>query len=161
MQHNHGFTLIEMMVTIAIIAILAVMGASFTANWVRQAEINKTTASLRSAINTARSTALRNQFLRDSDAAARICVDVATANQHRITIREATSTGAASCSSTTTYSFTLPDSATIAQSGTAINCIAFDRFGAVIASGSGSTACTTSTSLTITSGGLSETFTYN
>lgn len=156
MQHNHGFTLIEMMVTVAIIAILAVMGASFTANWVRQAEINKTTASLRSAINTARSTALRNQFLRDTDAAAQVCV----AN-HQVTIREATSAGAASCSSTTTYTFTLPDSATIAQSGTAINCIAFDRFGAVIASGSGSTACTTSTSLTITSGGLSETFTYN
>ncbi|GAA4999737.1 hypothetical protein GCM10023206_00890 [Acinetobacter puyangensis] len=60
MRVQAAFTLIEMMVVIAIIAILAVMGASLGSGWIYQAELNKANASLQSAINLARATAIRN-----------------------------------------------------------------------------------------------------
>ena len=44
MNRASGFSLIEMMVVVAILGILAVAGTALTVNWVKQAEITKTVA---------------------------------------------------------------------------------------------------------------------
>lgn len=61
MNRASGFSLIEMMVVVAILGILAVAGTALTVNWVKQAEITKTVASLANAISLAKSTSIRNE----------------------------------------------------------------------------------------------------
>ncbi|KAA8733780.1 prepilin-type N-terminal cleavage/methylation domain-containing protein [Acinetobacter qingfengensis] len=57
---QNGYSLIEIMVVIVIVAILAVLGTSLSRGWIDQAELNKANAALQSAVNLARAAALRN-----------------------------------------------------------------------------------------------------
>ena len=155
MNRASGFSLIEMMVVIAIVAILAVAGVALTSSWVKQAEITKTVTSLASAINLAKSTSIRNENgFTDNSTAAQICL-----NQNILSVyKPASSTTAASCSSTAIYSFQIPSNVQIKDvSNTTLNCIAFGHLG----DQKNTSPCTTDQVLTITNGGLSETYTFN
>ena len=76
MNRASGFSLIEMMVVVAILGILAVAGTALTVNWVKQAEITKTVASLANAISLAKSTSIRNERgFTDNSTASQICLN--------------------------------------------------------------------------------------
>ena len=61
MQKNKGFTLIELMVTIAVIAIIAGMAAPFMNNMLLNQNLNKSTNTLISVMNEARAQAVLNR----------------------------------------------------------------------------------------------------
>lgn len=55
-----GVSLIELMVTITILGILVMLGTSLTSLWSKQAELDKASMSLKSAMGLAKATAIRN-----------------------------------------------------------------------------------------------------
>ena len=57
MSGNRGFTLIELMVTIAVIAVLAMIAAPSMSNLIAKQRLNSTTRDLTNALNVARSQA--------------------------------------------------------------------------------------------------------
>ncbi|MHA3050646.1 pilus assembly FimT family protein [Acinetobacter sp. ANC 4639] len=154
MRRVLGFSLIEMMVTLAIVAILAVAGTAFTRNWVRQAEITKTVSSLANAVNLAKSISIKNERgFTDNSSAAQICL-----NNNMLSVYKPTSTAVASCSSTSIYTFELPSNVQIKDtSNAAVTCIAFGHLGNQIST----STCTNDKVITITNGDLNETYTFN
>ena len=58
MGKNRGFTLIELMVTIAVIAIIAMMAAPSFGNLLLKQNLNRSTQDLVATLNAARSTAV-------------------------------------------------------------------------------------------------------
>lgn len=59
---SRGFTLIELMVVVAIIGMSAAAAMPFTAEWQSQADIDHFASKLTAAVSQARSNALRNPF---------------------------------------------------------------------------------------------------
>ncbi|OEY93087.1 pilus assembly FimT family protein [Acinetobacter qingfengensis] len=158
MYQQRGFSLIELMITIAIMGILVVAGIALTAQWAKQAELDKAIWSLQSAISSARAVALRNEFAKDGGiVTSQLCFD---STNHRITIHEASTGTAANCSNTANYSYPLADSVDIKQSDgeTAFSCFAFDNRAQLIV---GTASCSTSLHLTVINGGLNENKTFD
>lgn len=161
-----GISLIELMITIAILAILVVMGTALTTQWSKQAELDKAVWSLQSAIDRARAEALRNEFAIDQwqgTVTSQLCWDSTT---QQLTIHQATSSGAASCLTPIVFSYQLANTVTIKQlDDSAFTCLAFDDRAQPIDGAaqniSGSTNCSTSLGLKMSNGGLNETPTFN
>jgi prepilin-type N-terminal cleavage/methylation domain-containing protein len=155
MNRASGFSLIEMMVVVAILGILAVAGTALTVNWVKQAEITKTVASLANAISLAKSISIRNERgFTDNSAASQICLN----SNNILSVYKPTSTASASCTSTSIYSYQIPANVQIKDvSSTPLNCIAFGHLG----DQQNILPCTTDKVLNITNGSLSETYTFN
>lgn len=113
---ERGVGLIELMVTITILAILVVTGTSLTALWSKQAELDKATMSLKSAMGLAKSTAIRNEFARSLDSAAsQICFDQ---NKKELSVHKATATESASCTTSVVFSYPLSQTIEIKNANT-------------------------------------------
>lgn len=155
---EHGVTLIEVMITVAILAILVLTGTSLTGLWSKQAELDKATISLKSAMSLSRSTAIRNQFAKNiDDTASQICFDN---NNKKIAVHKATATGSASCSSPIVFSYPLSSTIEIKNiNATNFNCFAFNNFGQVM--NVNTENCKNNLSLTINNGSLNETLNLN
>jgi len=151
-----GFSLIELMITVALIAILALIGTSLTGLWSKQAELDKATMSLQSAISLARSTALRNEYPLDTDyMASQLCFNKL---QPELSVHKATETDSASCSTPIVFTYKLSETIKIKSDSSDFLCFPFDNFGQ-ISKNSGD--CQTNLSLTISNGGLDETITFD
>ena len=57
-----GFTLIELMITITILAILLVMGSSLTQTWIDRSQVNNTITIVKNTMLQAKVAALRNPY---------------------------------------------------------------------------------------------------
>lgn len=133
---SHGFSLIEMMVTMAVMAIMCVAAVPFSFTWADNANLSQAQASLQHGFSVTKALALENptgQVL--SNAAAILCF-----NSGQLTVY----TGAA-CSGTSVWQATLPSGVTVLFGSPTPNatpaCIALTNTGAPT-SGSGAT-CTT------------------
>ena len=155
---EHGVTLIEVMITVAILAILVLTGTSLTGLWSKQSELDKATISLKSAMSLSRSTAIRNQFAKNiDDTASQICFDN---KNKKIVVHKATATGSASCSSPIVFSYPLSSTIEIKNiDDTNFNCFAFNNFGQVM--NVNTENCKNNLSLTINNGSLNETLNLN
>ncbi|MDM1345335.1 prepilin-type N-terminal cleavage/methylation domain-containing protein [Acinetobacter pseudolwoffii] len=151
---ERGVSLMELMITITILAILVVTGTSLTALWSKQAELDKATMSLKSAMSLARSTAIRNEFSQNSDdAASQICFDQ---NKNELSVHKATATESASCTTTVVFSYPLSSTIEIKNANnTDFKCFSFNSFGQITTEITGN--CKTNLSLTISNGSLNET----
>ncbi len=152
-----GFSLMELMITISLLAILVVTGTAFTTLWSKQVELDKAIMSFQSAISLAKSTALRNEFATNSELpSSLLCFDLSTSE---LTVRKASSNSSASCKSTIVFSAFLKNSIVIKRnSDTALfECFAVNSYGQVITEGS----CKTDLSITIHNGILNDNLFFN
>lgn len=150
-SQERGFSLIELMVTIAILGILATTGIALTSKWSQQTELDKAVMSLNSGMALAKSTALRNEGARvTTEAASALCFD---SNTKVLSVRTATSSAAASCSTTTVFQYQLGSAITINAAGTDLACYYLNSQGLVQSTSS----CTTTFSFIVANGTLSET----
>lgn len=153
-----GFSLIELMITVALIAILALIGTSLTGLWSKQAELDKATMSLQSAISLARSTALRNEYPLDTGyMTSQLCFNKL---QPELSVHKATETDSASCLTPVVFTYKLSETIKIKSDSDSSDflCIPFDNFGQI---SKNSGVCQTKLSLTISNGVLDETITFD
>ena len=156
--NERGLSLIELMVTITILAILVVTGTSLTGLWSKQAELDKATMSLKSAMDLAKSTAIRNEFAKSMDyAASQICFDQ---NERKLSVHKATVMESASCTTTIVFSYPLSQTIEIKDANSSnFKCFSFNHFGQVSTEITGN--CKMNLSLTISNGSLNETNNLN
>ena len=152
---EHGFSLIELMVTIAILGILATTGIALTGKWSQQTELDKAVMALNSGMALARSTALRNEGARaTTEAASALCFDN---NTKVLSVRTATSSTEADCTTTSVFQYQLGSAMTIQAAGTNFACYYLNSQGMVQSTGS----CASTLSLTVANGTLNETVDLN
>ncbi|WP_151981876.1 pilus assembly FimT family protein [Acinetobacter guerrae] len=154
-----GISLIELMITITLLAILVVTGTAFTAQWAKQAELDKAVMSLRSAMSLAKSIALRNEFATTvSLPASQLCFDSLT---KELTVRKASLDTSASCTSSIVSSVFLSNSIEINQSSdnTSFKCFALNNYGQIITEITGN--CKANLNITVHNGVLNENLVFN
>ena len=74
-----GFTLIELMITIALFSILLMLGSSLTRTWVDRSQVNSALTTFKTAVTQAKASALRNtnnQLI--SNSSVSVCLDSTT-----------------------------------------------------------------------------------
>lgn len=158
---EQGVSLIELMVTITILSILVLAGTSLTGLWSKQAELDKATMSLKSAMSLGRSTAIRNQSgQKMDDIVSQICFGNNKLSVHKAPKPTEPATGPASCSSPIVFSYPLSSTIEIKDTnGTRFKCFAFNNFGQVINVDTAN--CKSNLSLIIGNGSLNEKLTLN
>lgn len=157
-----GFSLIELVIGIAIMGLLAAMGVPMTRNWVLSHEVQDSKSITRLGLEHARATALRNSAgLQDAEeAAAIVCLSQSTLSLYQASgISSPATCGSGSVLWTAQVSADL----TIGNSSDALKCFAYTSRGLPVdpSEAGGSETCTTSGSVTIAKGGLSDTLTIN
>lgn len=139
-HYARGFTLIELMVVLAILAILLAAGMPFTRNWVKSNQQIQTRNIVQNALAQVRALALRNPDLAPPDSAAtELQLKVNSDGTQTLGVFRAGATTAA-------WSATLPATAIVqlyaGNALTPLTCIAFDNRGQHLADATG---CATST----------------
>ena len=147
-----GVSLIELMVTITILGILVMLGTPLTSLWSKQAELDKASMSLKSAMGLAKATAISSTLV-----ASQICFDK---DSKHLSVHKASASGSASCSSPIVFDYPLNSAIDINNANTtSFKCFAFNSFGQVITEITNN--CKTNLSLTVSNGSLNETYTLN
>ncbi|MCD5996713.1 type II secretion system protein [Pseudomonas sp. CDFA 602] len=139
MNRSKGFTLVELMITLAVFSFLLTMGVQLTSAWMDSAKQRDAAGLLKQGISRAKATALRNPGAApEGSSAAVLCL-----SGQALKLFGATQSGAINCASTTGVLWTaqLPASATLQANGSDLSCIAFNSRGLPSAGGS---ACATS-----------------
>lgn len=137
-MRTSGFTLIELMVTIAIFGILLFIGVPLTKAWTDSANQRNAAGLLKHGISRAKATALRNPGAAlDNAPAAVLCRSGQTLNLFSIANAQSIN-----CASTSNILWTaqLPASTSAQAAGAEITCVAFNSRGLAVVGGS---ACTT------------------
>ncbi|MBD8495544.1 prepilin-type N-terminal cleavage/methylation domain-containing protein [Pseudomonas syringae] len=140
MKRNRGFTLIELMITLAVFSLMVTMGAQLTRSWVDSARQRDVAGLLKQGISRAKATALRNPGgALNSWPAAALCRSGQVLKLYSVTDQ-----ASINCASTSNilWQASLPGAATIQAGGTDISCVAFNSRGLPV---NGSASCTTST----------------
>tara|TARA_Y100001001_G_scaffold164725_1_gene198339 strand:+ start:4791 stop:5273 length:483 start_codon:yes stop_codon:yes gene_type:complete len=144
-----GFTLVELMIILTIMAIVAVVSVPLTSGWVDSAERLEAQGALTEAFGHARGAAIRNAMgAAGQDAVARVCL----ANG-ALRVLRGTSTAAADCATgagVTVWQKNIDADVQITQDGTAYQCSCFDNRGLLTAAACGS--CGTSFTFTLATG---------
>jgi prepilin-type N-terminal cleavage/methylation domain-containing protein len=153
-----GLSLIELMITITILAILVISGVAFTGQWSRQTELDKASMAFKSAISLAKATAIQNEFAKPiSYPASILCFDQNTTS---LVVHKATATEAASCNSTVVFTYPISQTIEIKNIDSSdFKCYAFNHFGQFSTEITGN--CKTNLMLTVNNGSLNESLKFN
>jgi prepilin-type N-terminal cleavage/methylation domain-containing protein len=147
-----GFSIIELMVTIAIMMLLAMAVAPFSIAWGNQAAVRQTQSLLNQAMSQMKSTALRNPTAASATAAA-----VLVSIPGKLCVRE----GLPSALDCSTVNWSAVPPAAIQLNGAASQCIALDSAGMSLGATVGGVVCGTLMSFSITKGSESSSGTLN
>ncbi|SEM00236.1 pilus assembly FimT family protein [Acinetobacter sp. DSM 11652] len=152
-----GFTLIELMITIVVLAILLFVGTSLTRAWVDQSHVDGALAGIKNATYQARSAAIRNTNNQESSlAAASVCIDK---THQEIRVIRVAKDNTDACSTSDGNS---PDQNYILQkipyasnvffkvNNTEFYCLSFNSNGMLVAASSASATCNSNLNLTVT-----------
>lgn len=147
MSIARGYTLIEVLIVIAILAFVVLLAAPLSGTWVSDANIQETQGQLQEAVGKAKSIALRNQMMALGGApVAAICISNAMA----LTVRKGTAGVPPSCvaplAGEQVWQTQISTKVSIKQSSTVVSCICFDNKGLVTTNDTCST-CANSTAL--------------
>lgn len=138
-MHSRGFTLIELMITITLFALLLVVGVPLTQSWTNSAYQRDAAGLLKQGLSRTKSIALRNQGkVQDTAPAAVLCL-----SGQSLKLLSLTSGQSIDCTVTTPilWSTPLPAAAVIQVANVNLACVAFNNRGFPVSSGS----CTTGT----------------
>lgn len=138
-----GMSMIEMMVTIAIMMLLALAVAPFASSWGNQAAVRQTHSLLNQAMSQLKSTALRNPTAASATAAA-VLVSV----PGKLCVRE----GLPATLDCASFNWSAQPPAAIKLNGAASQCIALDSAGMSLAATVGGVVCGTLMSFSINKG---------
>ena len=139
-----GFTLIELIVTLALLAILRAMVAPLKGGWTDRSRVQSAKSSLKTAISQARTAAIRNTENRlSSQTAASACIDTSalTITAYRIT----GTNDPCSSSNTKLKEASFASGVSFKQGGTSVTCFVFNANGVLMNSGSCATTLDTIT----------------
>lgn len=127
MKRAGGFTLVELMVTVALLALLTMLAGPLTAAWSNSAQVRDAEGLLNQGLGRAKANALRNRYgMIDSQPSALLCLS----QGGQLSLHEAASaTSPASCTSPQLWSAQLPQRVSVQSSGAAFSCLAFDTRG--------------------------------
>ena len=159
-RRMQGFTLIELMVGIAIMAVLMASSVSLGAGWVNEARVTDARSQMRLAYSKGRAYAIRNGNA-VTTAAAWICVASGVVYVYEST--SALPTGPAACGGAGSVwhadlaggTATTVETAAAANS-TAFACLGFGNRGIPISASIGATTCTTAQTLYVKRGNVNE-----
>lgn len=155
-QAQRGFTLIELMITIAVLALLLFIGSALTSAWIDRSQVNNGLSSLKNAVSQAKSAALRNTNDQPTEhPAASVCFD----NQNNtINVVRATQFTTNAClvsaNSTPTQnyvlqSFTLAKGIELKENSIDFECLAFNSSGVLVVASGLTGSCSNQTNLKI------------
>jgi|GEM_PF-1219132 len=153
-QQQAGLSLVELMVTVAIVSILSLAGLSFTGGWVNSNRVLDGQAVLQHAYSRSKAMAIRNEFgMTESRSAAAICfVD------NVLSLHSASNLSQAACSGTQVWSATLPNSISMQIPGSDFSCMCLSNKASVtnqVEAGQDCSACATTNIVKVSAGGES------
>ncbi|MEY4589510.1 MAG: hypothetical protein RL497_1586 [Pseudomonadota bacterium] len=154
MKLSSGFTLVEVLIAVALIGTLAVVAVPLGASWTSSAESVNTKGVLSQAIGRAKASAMRNgNKISETNAAVAICL-----TSGNVEVREASGTvTSAHCTTgggTATWSNKIGTGLTITSGGQALSCLCFSTKGQLITSSTNCTACASSSSFVFSGSGI-------
>lgn len=159
MKKQYGFTLVEIMVVLGILALLVFAASPLTGAWVNDAHLAQTEGSLKQAIGRAKAIALRNeQGITSDNAAAALCITEAD-GERVLSVLEGVDNDSPSCTGPTgsvSWSTQLSQRIDInTENDSPASCVCFDNKALITASGDCS-ACTESTTFLLIGGSRNE-----
>ena len=156
-----GFTLIEVVISLAIMMVALLGAAPFAQGWMDQSRLNTNTGLVRQAIAKARGLAQRNPLAVTSSSASATLCEVTTSATTTLYLHPGSPSacGVATGTNAFTWSATLSGGAAasvyINSTTTAMTCITFSNYGSSISGTVGSTSCPSATTFSITTGSAS------
>lgn len=147
--HQRGVTLIELLVGLVILVLMLGVALPYTSAWIDNNAVIESGAVLQQATTRTKAMAIANpQAIINGSAAAYVC-----ANASNVFVQPVNAT---TCGSGFVWQGALKSSVSVKVGTADWRCTGFDTSGLPIALTLGSTACTTSTSLTISKGDTSD-----
>jgi type IV pilus assembly protein PilA len=152
-----GFTLIEILITISLLALIILVAAPFSGSWVGDARVLETEGQLTQAMGKAKAAALRNRMgAINNNPVAIICKN----NTNLVTVVEGISGTAPNCSplaGSQIWETQIHSTVTINVNNAAMSCLCLDNKGAVTTATAACSACSTATQFSLGSGSISST----
>ncbi|MDR3426275.1 MULTISPECIES: pilus assembly FimT family protein [Silvimonas] len=149
-QRNAGFTLIEFIITIAVMMVLLLQGVPLTMQWVGSSNIRSGTTLFNQGVARAKSRALRNgSAVTASNPAAYLVL-----NNNTVCAQDAATASGLNCTNAV-WTGKLPNATTAILNGAAAQCVAYNDSGLPVAATLGSTQCGTAATFIVTSMGVS------
>lgn len=155
-QAQLGFTLIELMITIVVLALLLFIGSSLTSAWIDRNQVNNGLSSLKNAVSQAKSAALRNTNDQPTEhPAASVCFDRQNNKVNIVRAAQFTTNAClVSADSTPTQnyvlqSFPLAQGITLTANSGNFECLAFNSSGVLVEATGLAGACSNQTNLKI------------
>lgn len=150
MVSQRGFSLIELLVSLALLAFFITLAVPFTNTWSNNTKLHEAESLLRQGVGRAKALAQRNELgITGSQTAAILCQDSTTAVLKLYQ--------AATCTGTPVWSAQLPTAVNITNGETLFSCLAISNRGLPVASNS----CNVTSTYTLSIGGESDTVTIN
>jgi type IV pilus assembly protein PilA len=163
--HRHGargFSMIELLITIAISALLMTSAGTLTTHWIASSRVQSALGVMTQGVSRAKSIALRNPGgVSNGASAAILCISGSTV---RLFAATRSPQAAATCqNSGGLWSAQLASTASVQVNGSTLSCLAFTNRGMPLnpASGSGSDTCPISSNVVISSASQNATVTLN
>ena len=153
-RNSKGFSIVELLIVIAIMGLALVKGIPFTMDWVNSARVTETESALVEAIGFAKAKALRNsQGVISGGAVTAVCYS----NGGLRVVEAADSSSPAQCvgGSTQIWTLTLAGNVDVVIQNNQFACLCIDAKAQFTQSG-GCNACSTNTTFALTSGGISD-----
>ena len=142
MVSERGFSLVELMVVLALLGFLLMLVVPFTSTWSANAKLRDAENLLHQGVGRVKALAQRNNLgIKGSEVAARLCLDNATA---KLEVYPADT-----CSGTTAWSAQLPTAISIKNDGALFSCLAMSNRGLPLSKGN----CSIKSEYTLSIGG--------
>jgi len=144
---QHGFSLIETLITIALVGLLSMVGMSFTTEWSESNSLLDGSHLLGQAYSRTKAAAIRNEYgVVGSQASAALCVTNGV-----LSVRSAASASLpATCTTQALWQQTLNARLKIFDGSTAFTCLCLNNKAQITTAGC--SACSTGSSLTLKAG---------